>query len=685
MANNTIDLKFITDDSQLDKSIKKSKRLERDILNLALAEKKGKITTDQYSRSVGKLASELQRTSGGLIQARNSVNSYSREVRSSVQSMEALSTATGQVGRRMSRTGVMYQQAGYQIGDFIVQVQSGQNALVAFGQQATQLAGTMTLLGGKFLAIGTVLGIAIPLVTAAGAAFLKARNNSKEAAKGVGDFEKALKSARSEVSGMEEDLRLLSSGFESTFRLTLEDQVKKAESKVSRLKQSLEELLGSDQGRSEKARARAEQQEVEAAKEALILAQQELANAVQLSEQEKERQRNASITNQLLQVRQDLQSKEREEAKALARDLAEGLSKTIGMSQTVKNATSEYVNEMAAAFIKAKKLREQVGEAAYEALVFAGVDMSSGVDAASKAAATLAANLNISLQEAIKLKALSADPLDPFGGPGRFIPKDSLPWDTSTSSSSGGGGGSSIEQQDPLENLRERIELDTKLLGLSKERQQVERLIANSNIEYSQKAIDQAVAELEAYNQIVDKRKEIQGIMDTAKSSIEDGFMAMIEGTKSVEDAFKDMAKNIIKELYQVLVMKQMVSDVSGLLGGGGTSGGILGSIGGAIGKLFSFDGGGYTGSGPRSGGLDGRGGYLAMVHPRETVVDHTKAGNPSVDGGVTVVQNFNFQANGDESVKRIIAQAAPSIINASKTAVINERRRCGPMKVAFG
>jgi hypothetical protein len=33
------------------------------------------------------------------------------------------------------------QQAGYQIQDFIVQVQGGQSALVAFSQQGSQLAG----------------------------------------------------------------------------------------------------------------------------------------------------------------------------------------------------------------------------------------------------------------------------------------------------------------------------------------------------------------------------------------------------------------------------------------------------------------------------------------------------------------------------------------------------------------
>lgn len=40
---------------------------------------------------------------------------------------------------------------------------------------------------------------------------------------------------------------------------------------------------------------------------------------------------------------------------------------------------------------------------------------------------------------------------------------------------------------------------------------------------------------------------------------------------------------------------------------------------------LMSFDGGGFTGYGPRSGGMDGKGGFPAMLHPNETVIDHTK------------------------------------------------------------
>ena len=39
--------------------------------------------------------------------------------------------------------------------------------------------------------------------------------------------------------------------------------------------------------------------------------------------------------------------------------------------------------------------------------------------------------------------------------------------------------------------------------------------------------------------------------------------------------------------------------------------------------EVPQFAGGGRTGNGPRSGGLDGQGGFLAMLHPQEEVIDH--------------------------------------------------------------
>lgn len=64
-----------------------------------------------------------------------------------------------------------------------------------------------------------------------------------------------------------------------------------------------------------------------------------------------------------------------------------------------------------------------------------------------------------------------------------------------------------------------------------------------------------------------------------------------------------------------------------------------------------SFDGGGYTGNGSRSGGLDGKGGFWAMMHPQETVIDHTKSGSSASvgsSGGGNVTVNVSLQETSD-------------------------------------
>lgn len=70
-------------------------------------------------------------------------------------------------------------------------------------------------------------------------------------------------------------------------------------------------------------------------------------------------------------------------------------------------------------------------------------------------------------------------------------------------------------------------------------------------------------------------------------------------------------------------------------------------AVGSFFGSLFSFDGGGSTGSGSRSGGLDGKGGFLAVMHPQETVIDHTRVGSA---GSQPIVQNFNFNGPADRA-----------------------------------
>ena len=87
--------------------------------------------------------------------------------------------------------------------------------------------------------------------------------------------------------------------------------------------------------------------------------------------------------------------------------------------------------------------------------------------------------------------------------------------------------------------------------------------------------------------------------------------------------------------------------------------------------KAQSFEGGGFTGRGSRSGGLDGRGGFLGMLHPNESVIDHTRGGS----GGVTVVNNIDA-TNADPGAELRIRQAMAETSQATIASIQNLMRR---------
>ncbi len=86
------------------------------------------------------------------------------------------------------RFGGAAQQAGYQIGDFAVQVAGGQSALVALTQQGAQLL-------GFFGPWGAVLGAAAAVAGALAIAFWDTGDAAKDAEEAVKEYETAIKSA----------------------------------------------------------------------------------------------------------------------------------------------------------------------------------------------------------------------------------------------------------------------------------------------------------------------------------------------------------------------------------------------------------------------------------------------------------------------------------------------------------
>ena len=78
--------------------------------------------------------------------------------------------------------------------------------------------------------------------------------------------------------------------------------------------------------------------------------------------------------------------------------------------------------------------------------------------------------------------------------------------------------------------------------------------------------------------------------------------------------------------------------------------------------KAQSFEGGGYTGMGARAGGLDGKGGRMALVHPDESIIDHRKNGG----SGVTVVNNIDARgadAGVEQRIKTAMAESSQQTI----------------------
>jgi hypothetical protein len=89
--------------------------------------------------------------------------------------------------------------------------------------------------------------------------------------------------------------------------------------------------------------------------------------------------------------------------------------------------------------------------------------------------------------------------------------------------------------------------------------------------------------------------------------------------------------------------------------------------------KSSSFEGGGFTGTGGRSGGVDGKGGFPAILHPNETVIDHTKGQG----GGITVVNNIDAtgaDANVDMKIRAAVQQSSQQTILSIQDLIRRKR-----------
>lgn len=149
-----------------------------------------------------------------------------------------------------------------------------------------------------------------------------------------------------------------------------------------------------------------------------------------------------------------------------------------------------------------------------------------------------------------------------------------------------------------------------------------------------------------AAEKLAEQQKRTKANFEDFKSSAKDvlgGFITDMKNGKSASEALANALGKVADKLLDIGL--NILFDINGAGGGGG------GIFGGLLKGLFkSFDGGGSTGSGPRSGGLDGKGGYLAMVHPQETVIDHTRA-SVNVPNYASQISNANSRGTSNVHV----------------------------------
>lgn len=256
------------------------------------------------------------------------------------------------------------------------------------------------------------------------------------------------------------------------------------------------------------------------------------------------------------------------------------------------------------------------------------------------------------------------------------------------------------KENDALAALRRRAqgvkESINPMLAYQRELQDLQSMEANGLLT-AQEYEDAKKKLVDRFKQIIDPVEKTTTAIDQMNEAfkqagergiktLEDGLVNLINGTTNAKDAFRSMAKSIVDDLIRMQIRASitgpLMRNFGGLFGGAPTNPIPVTDLSSPAGSLPSFAGGGYTGMSGRSGGIDGKGGFPAILHPNETVVDHSQGQS---SGGVIINQTVQISTGVAQTVRTEIASLMPQIAAATKQAVVDARRRGGSFASAFG
>jgi hypothetical protein len=758
MADDLLTMKIDIDSRDFFAAEKAGKKFQRNLLMIEEAFRDGRMHAGRYNAEIMKQTKELSKLGGGYKKAQADVHAYMKTLRAATNDQIKFASGMAKSGKGMRNFELLAQQAGYQVGDFAVQVQSGTNVAVAFGQQMSQLLGFL----GPY---GALAGAGIAITTGIIAPFLKAKEE-------VNEFKEKLEELDKYIDSMGKPTTLV--GQKSVELAALEDKLREQQEKISELRNGPKapaDGFVNPVTKVERSSAERYAQDIEDA----VVAQQELIDATKAEIRQldikltQRRVSKALMNSEVLEgeaLRANAERQTRETNRALKENHEEEMSRLSQMDEAVRQFYDNQRKEIRSLEEERAKANKKAREAAdklfsvnskrmQQEIMVNRVKIEYANDEEAQARAMEQVrihNLNVLIKQANlqdgqaqmlrdqlmvllkqeqklreiekkekerienarKLKealeganrafkstveaGAGQDAYDPRGmgnGSSLMTETQRLRMGLGLSNQnepSGGSKGKSPAQQlledykDYLKELALEEQISTKLKDVFGEEREIQEEILRIKAEYGrlvstedEKEIERILRKIDANEKYREKLEEAkrkqEEIADIIGTKFEDAMMSIVDGTKSVEDAFRMMASEIIKELYRVLVVQEMVAAFKmgmSALGGGGSF--LSGFFGG-----FMADGGQVSNNKAYIVGEEGP--EVFMPRSQGTIIPNDKLGG---GGNVTVVQHLNISTGVQQTVRSEIRQLMPQIAENAKAAVVDSKRRGGNFGKAF-
>jgi hypothetical protein len=584
--------------TKLDEALLIELGISDDRLNRELARAYAKAIRDNR-----KLEAELNRVTNGAVTRMG--NGFERMGMDAQRSMRQASSGVAGLGAAMNSARPQIQNAAFQIGDFATQLAGGTRASTALAQQLPQL------LGG-FGAIGAVLGagaaIAIPLFASAlgqtAEEAVTLEDALEQLSQQVSDYSKAVENANLSTEELIEKYgRLADAGQRVSEALAAAALAETVEA----ISQAVESAAGAFANTEvlvaalSNARARSGgdvaqmRQEIEALAENLgvtemvardvVLALNALANAEGIRAQSEAAE---AVLAAMVAALGPIEGME-----GAALDLARQMATLADLTAQVGGNTEQMYTHLQMAAAGAGSFASAISAAQGPASVLLGQ-----VQAIAQSAWDAAHNMALAASRQRIIDSATAtgggrggDPRTMGGSAYDWTNRDAILWTERQSSMGSGRSGSGRSGSGSA---------------------------ASQQPEWWDELVEKVREGEQAFE---DYRAEVERGAD----ALQDFFTSILDGSKSAKEALADL----LRQLAEVQLRKALL--------GLGESGGWVGQAFSSLGEALSFDGGGYTGAGARSGGIDGRGGFPAILHPNETVIDHSR-GQSGGGGQVSVV-----------------------------------------------